>query len=118
MGFMALGKELATLSCSDDEERWAAVVRRDRSADGTFYYSVGTTGVYSRPSCLARLALRENVRFHSSCEEAEQAGFRPCKRCRPNENPGIDQRTVRVAKACRLIETAEQMPRLKALAEA
>ena len=70
---------------SSDEERWEAVVRRDRAADGAFYYAVQTTGVYCRPSCAARLARREHVRFHTTCEEAEQAGFRPCKRCRPHQ---------------------------------
>jgi AraC family transcriptional regulator of adaptative response/methylated-DNA-[protein]-cysteine methyltransferase len=67
-----------------DEARWAAVVERDAAADGEFYYSVRTTGVYCRPSCKARPALRKNVGFHLSCAEAEQAGFRPCKRCKPN----------------------------------
>jgi len=67
-----------------DAERWAAVVRRDPVADGVFYYSVRTTGVYCRPSCPARLARRENVRFHATGAEAQAAGFRPCKRCRPN----------------------------------
>ncbi len=117
MGFMATRKELAVSLYSNDEERWAAVVRRDRGAEGVFYYSVRTTGVYCRPSCAARLARRENVRFHSSCEEAEAAGFRPCKRCRPNEAGLSEQRAAIVAKACRLIETAGEMPNLEALAE-
>lgn len=68
-----------------DDDRWTAVVERDARADNFFYYSVATTGVYCRPSCAARLALRENVAFHVSRADAEQAGFRPCKRCRPNE---------------------------------
>jgi AraC family transcriptional regulator of adaptative response/methylated-DNA-[protein]-cysteine methyltransferase len=101
-----------------DEERWAAVVRRDRSADGVFYYSVWTTGVYCRPSCVSRPALRKNVRFHASCEEAQQAGFRACKRCRPHA-PGLAElHAAGVAKACRLIETSDGMPNLDALAEA
>jgi len=65
-----------------DADRWNAVVQRDRAANGAFYYSVRTTGVYCLPSCPARLARRENVRFHTTCADA--AGFRPCKRCRPN----------------------------------
>ncbi len=56
---------------------WAAVKARDRSFDGTFYYSVATTGVCCRPSCAARLANRENVAFHATAGEAEAAGFRP-----------------------------------------
>src|SRR4029453_13617582 len=88
---------------SRDEERWEAVVRRDRAADGTFYYSVRTTGVYCRPSCAARLARREHVRFHATCEEAEQAGFRPCKRCQPTKPALAAQHAAAVAKAFHLI---------------
>jgi AraC family transcriptional regulator, regulatory protein of adaptative response / methylated-DNA-[protein]-cysteine methyltransferase len=102
----------------DDDERWAAVMRRDPRADGIFYYSVLTTGVYCRPSCAARLPRRETVRFHASRDAAERSGFRPCKRCRPGEPPAAEQRALAVAKACRLIETAAEMPRLEALAEA
>ena len=72
-------------SFSGDHDRWSAVVERDARADGIFIYSVATTGVYCRPSCAARLARRENVAFHNTCADAEQAGFRPCKRCRPNQ---------------------------------
>ena len=68
-----------------DNDRWTAVLRRDATADGRFYYSVRTTGVYCRPSCAARPARRENVRFHATAADAEAAGFRPCRRCRPNE---------------------------------
>ena len=74
-----------TSSLLDDDACWKAVKRRDRAADGTFFYSVRTTGVYCRPSCAARLPRRENVAFHKTCADAERAGFRPCKRCRPNE---------------------------------
>ncbi|HLH90372.1 MAG TPA: bifunctional DNA-binding transcriptional regulator/O6-methylguanine-DNA methyltransferase Ada [Xanthobacteraceae bacterium] len=101
-----------------DAARWEAVQRRDPAADGAFFYSVRTTGVYCRPSCAARLARRENVAFHASPAAAEKAGFRPCKRCRPNE-PGLAERqAAAVAKACRLIEQAEEMPSLAALAKA
>ena len=103
---------------SSDDARWEAVVRRDRTADGAFYYSVRTTGVYCRPSCAARLARREHVRFHATCAEAEQAGFRPCKRCRPHEPALAAQHAAAMAKACRLIEATEDMPNLDALAEA
>jgi hypothetical protein len=65
------------------DPRWTAIVNRDAAADGAFLYSVRTTGVYCRPSCKARLARPENVAFHASAKEAEDAGFRPCKRCRP-----------------------------------
>jgi AraC family transcriptional regulator, regulatory protein of adaptative response / methylated-DNA-[protein]-cysteine methyltransferase len=102
---------------STDDERWAAVVRRDRRADGIFYYSVRTTGVYCRPGCAARGARRENVRFHATRQEAEAAGFRPCKRCRPGERGLAERHAAAVAKACRLIETSEEMLNLDALAE-
>jgi len=101
-----------------DESRWAAVARRDRAADGQFYYSVSTTGVYCRPSCAARLALRQNVSFHTTQEEARQAGFRPCRRCKPDQPSLVEQYAAKVAEACRLIETCEQAPSLAALARA
>src|SRR5690348_11650479 len=69
---------------SERDPRWAAIVARDRSADGSFFYSVRTTGVYCRPSCGARMPKPVNVSFYASAEDAERAGFRPCKRCRPD----------------------------------
>ena len=93
-----------------DHQKWTAVVERDPRADDVFYYSVRTTGVYCRPSCAARLARRENVLFHSSTADAELAGFRACKRCRPNELPLSARRAEAIAKACRLIEEAEDGP--------
>ena len=102
----------------DAAKRWAAVVARDRHADGHFVYSVRTTGVYCRPSCASRCARREHVRFHLTSVDAERAGFRPCKRCRPNE-PGLaERRAAVVAAACRVIERAESPPSLDALADA
>jgi AraC family transcriptional regulator of adaptative response/methylated-DNA-[protein]-cysteine methyltransferase len=103
---------------ADDEARWAAVTHRDRRADGAFYYSVRTTGVYCRPSCASRRARRENVRFHATREEAERAGFRPCRRCRPHQAGVTEQRAAAVARACRLIAAAEELPDLDALAQA
>ena len=105
-------------SFASSDARWDAVRRRDRAADGAFYYSVLTTGVYCRPSCAARLPRRANVAFHATCEEAEAAGFRPCKRCRPNEGPLAERHASVVAQACRLIEEAEEAPSLDALARA
>jgi uncharacterized protein len=70
---------------ASDDERWEAVCRRDRAAAGAFVYSVRTTGVYCLPACGARLPRRENVGFHATGADAEQAGFRPCKRCRPDQ---------------------------------
>ena len=98
------------------DPRWASVVARDPKADGRFYYSVRTTGVYCRPSCAARLARAENVRFHLSCAEAEREGFRPCKRCKPDQPSLVEQHAATVAKVCRLIETEEELPGLAQLA--
>jgi len=100
-----------------DDDRWQAVTRRDPAADGAFYYSVLTTGIYCRPSCAARRPRRENIGFHASAAEAERAGFRPCKRCRPNEAALAERQAQAVAKACRSIEQAEELPSLDALAE-
>jgi AraC family transcriptional regulator, regulatory protein of adaptative response / methylated-DNA-[protein]-cysteine methyltransferase len=101
-----------------DDARWETLRRRDRAADGAFYYGVLTTGVYCRPSCAARLPRRENVRFHGTGAEAERAGFRPCKRCRPNEAAFAERQAEMVAQACRMIEEAEEMPSLDDLAAA
>ncbi|MEX0922255.1 MAG: Ada metal-binding domain-containing protein [Rhodovibrionaceae bacterium] len=68
---------------ASDDEKWAAMQRRDTAADSHFVFSVGTTGVFCRPSCPGR-PLRKNVRFHRSGAEAARAGYRPCKRCRPD----------------------------------
>ena len=105
---------LAAATVSDP--RWAAVVARDRKADGEFVYSVKTTGVYCRPSCGARPARPENVAFHATAGEAERAGFRPCKRCRPDEASLAERNAARVAGLCRLIESAGEALSLKDLA--
>src|SRR5437879_4153270 len=99
-----------------DRDRWEALVRRDSNADGQFYYSVSSTGVYCRPSCSARLARRENVRFHVSWQDAERAGFRPCKRCQPNGLTLTEERAAKIAAACRAIESGEELPNLETLA--
>src|SRR5258708_12399657 len=80
--------ELAAATTNDP--RWAAVVARDPKADGRFFYSVRTTGVYCRPCCAARLARPENVRFHTTTQDAEVAGFRSCKRCKPDQPTMVD----------------------------
>jgi len=101
---------------TENDSRWASVVARDPAADGKFYYSVGTTGVYCRPSCAARLARPENVRFHETPAHAEQAGFRPCKRCKPDQASPMEQHAARIAAVCRLIEKSEEAPSLEQLA--
>ncbi len=101
-----------------DAERWEAVIRRDPAADGVFFYSVATTGVFCRPSCGARQARREHVAFHQSAAEAERAGFRPCRRCRPSDAPLAERHAALVVEACRAIDAAEDAPELGALAAA
>ncbi|MCB1811411.1 MAG: bifunctional DNA-binding transcriptional regulator/O6-methylguanine-DNA methyltransferase Ada [Candidatus Competibacteraceae bacterium] len=103
-------------SATLNDPRWAAVQARDPAADGRFYYSVRTTGVYCRPSCAARLARPENVQFHASCAEAEQAGFRPCKRCQPDQPDRSTRYAAKVTAACRIIEQTEPPPKLEELA--
>ena len=100
----------------EQDPRWAALAARSVAADGTFFYSVRTTGVYCRPSCGARLPRPENVRFHATREEAERAGFRPCKRCRPDRPSLAEQHAATVTEICRLIETSSRVPALDALA--
>ena len=100
------------------DPRWARVISRDKTADGRFWYSVETTGIYCRPSCPSRLANPKNVRFHDTITAAEQAGFRACRRCNPNGLSIGAENAELVAKACRLIEDAEAEPSLTVLARA
>lgn len=93
------------------DPRWQSIVARDAAA--SFLYSVKSTGVYCLPSCAARLPRPENVAFHASCDDAERAGFRPCKRYQPREAP---RNATLIAEACRAIEAAETEPALNDLA--
>ena len=79
-----------------------------RRADGTFVTAVATTGIYCRPSCAARRPLRQNVRFYATCAEAEAAGFRACKRCKPNAPAGESEHT---AEDCRSLPARSKRPR-------
>jgi AraC family transcriptional regulator of adaptative response/methylated-DNA-[protein]-cysteine methyltransferase len=101
-----------------DDLRWARVVARDRTADGQFWYSVATTGVYCRPSCASRTANPKNVTLHDTLAAARATGFRPCKRCNPDGASLEAQNAALVAKACRLIEQSDEPRSLADLAEA
>jgi len=101
-----------------NDSRWAQVIARDRSADGQFWYSVATTGIYCRPSCPSRVANPKNVQLHDTLEEARATGFRPCKRCNPDGLSLDAENAALVAKACRLIENSEEEPGLNDLASA
>ena len=102
----------------DPERCWQSVTARERAADGSFYYAVRTTGVYCRPSCASRLPRRENVSFHATPADAEAAGFRPCKRCRPTERSAVEAQLAAVAKACAILREREPTPSLAELARA
>ena len=80
---------------------------------GDSIISVKTTGVYCRPSCAARPPRPENVQFYSSREEARKAGFRPCKRCKPDGPALTELNSEKIAAACRLIEHSDHAPLLK-----
>jgi AraC family transcriptional regulator of adaptative response/methylated-DNA-[protein]-cysteine methyltransferase len=99
------------------DPRWAAVVARDRAADGRFVYAVRTTGIYCRPSCPSRRARPENVEFHASTADAERAGFRACRRCRPDQAVPRAAQAALVTELCRYIEQTEQPPTLAQLAQ-
>jgi len=101
-----------------DDPRWARVLARDKSADGHFWYSVSTTGVYCRPSCPSRTANPKNVQLHDSLSSATATGFRPCRRCNP-DGPSVEAENITlVAKVCRIIEASEEEPSLEELAGA
>ncbi|AXI61792.1 bifunctional DNA-binding transcriptional regulator/O6-methylguanine-DNA methyltransferase Ada [Pseudomonas kribbensis] len=111
-------KTLSTPLNTQDDPRWAAVVARDPRADGQFVYAVKTTGIYCRPSSLARLPKPQNVEFFDTAEEAEAAGYRPSKRASKDQSDVAAQHAATVAAACRQIESAETLPALNELAEA
>jgi AraC family transcriptional regulator, regulatory protein of adaptative response / methylated-DNA-[protein]-cysteine methyltransferase len=111
--------DLPPLTADSDDARYAAVVARDASRDGAFYYAVRTTGVFCKPSCGARTPKRENVSFHLTIDAALAAGFRACKRCRPDQ-PADDLHREVITAVCRLIDDAiahdQPTPTLDALA--
>ena len=110
-------KPLNEQGYTTDDERWQAVVVRDKDADGRFFYAISTTKIYCYPSCPSRLALRANTRFFETSIEAEHAGFRPCKRCKSDQTTPLNRDALIIAQACRLIEHADEIPRLETLAQ-
>lgn len=100
------------------EQCWAAVASHNVGADGTFVYAVRTTGVYCRPGCASRMPRRENVAFYAGPAAAEAAGFRPCKRCRPNEASAGERHLAAIGRACALIRESDALPSLAELAAA
>jgi AraC family transcriptional regulator of adaptative response/methylated-DNA-[protein]-cysteine methyltransferase len=97
-------------------KRWAAIVARDGRARDEFIYAVRTTGIFCRPGCSSRLPRRENVEFFDTPAGARAAGYRPCRRCRPDGDGQPDPLTERVVRACRFIEASGGAARLSAVA--
>ena len=112
MNFLMEQKTTST----ERDPRWSCVVKRDATANGTFVYAVKTTGVYCRPSCSSRTARPKNVNFYASPADAEAAGYRACQRCHPKGQSLGEAVAAAVAEACRLIEQAEELPKLDDLA--
>jgi AraC family transcriptional regulator of adaptative response/methylated-DNA-[protein]-cysteine methyltransferase len=90
------------------------VRHRDRAA--AFVYAVRTTGIFCRPSCPSRRPLKGHVEFFATPAEAERAGYRPCRRCRPTEAPGGDPWVNRIRRACVYLATVDGHPSLATLA--
>ena len=86
------------------DPRWTALVQRDKSFDGEFVYGVTTTGIYCRPSCPSRLAKPANIKFFDTTDLARQAGYRACKRCKPEAMAQDLRRRDLVEAACRTLE--------------
>ncbi|HEV2108813.1 MAG TPA: bifunctional transcriptional activator/DNA repair enzyme AdaA, partial [Thermomicrobiales bacterium] len=100
------------------DPRWTAIAERDHTAAGRFLYGVTTTGIYCKPGCSSRKPRRQNVRFFLSRAEAERAGFRPCRRCRPDLNVVSDGGGEAVARARELLDQTEEPLSLTELATA
>ncbi|EEQ09187.1 Transcriptional regulator, AraC family [Yersinia mollaretii ATCC 43969] len=113
-GFIMISAKVVSGSAQDP--RWAAVLTRDKAADGQFVYAVKTTGIYCRPSCPSRQAKAEHIEFFADNHAAELAGYRPCKRCQPTQLPLAQQHAEKISRACRLIEQAETPLKLDELA--
>jgi AraC family transcriptional regulator, regulatory protein of adaptative response / methylated-DNA-[protein]-cysteine methyltransferase len=96
--------------------RLAQIRRRDPEAEGVFWYSVSTTGVFCRPTCPSRRAKPENIRLHESLDEARRTGFRACGRCRPLEPSLLERNRALVDQACRLLQTGQTGADLQRLA--
>jgi AraC family transcriptional regulator of adaptative response/methylated-DNA-[protein]-cysteine methyltransferase len=101
----------------NDVDRWKAVVDRENSADGCFYYAVKTTGIFCRPSCSSKLPNCENVEYFLSCQEAQASGYRACKKCRPTGTSVKEETEQKIIKACRIIENSNAVPKLVDLAK-
>ncbi len=110
----------AIVAFASNDARWAAVCARDAAAEGSFWFGVTTTGVYCRPTCRSRAPRRENVRFFDTPDAAAAAGFRPCKRCQPDQaTPAmVIEHAQAVEQACSLLRSSDPAPALAEIAAA
>jgi len=113
---MALAPAVRPKGSPVDPTRWRAVLERDRTADGTFVYAVSTTGIYCRPSCPSRRPRLRHVRLFPTSAEAEQAGYRACRRCHPAADVLVDPWAERIARACAYLAHVDRPPSLTTLA--
>jgi AraC family transcriptional regulator of adaptative response/methylated-DNA-[protein]-cysteine methyltransferase len=118
MANTATGAKSRDIPDTQLDPRWARIVARERAADGLFWYSVATTGVYCRPSCPSRTANPKNVAIHDTRAAARAAGYRACKRCHPDAPSLGAELSALIARACRFIERSETMPALGQIADA
>lgn len=102
----------------EDDHRWQLILDRDKAADGRFWYSVSTTGIYCRPSCPSRAAKSENVSIHGTLEEARATGRRPCRRCNPEGSSTAEGNAALAEAACRTMDAADGPVALAQLANA
>ncbi|HSS20063.1 MAG TPA: bifunctional DNA-binding transcriptional regulator/O6-methylguanine-DNA methyltransferase Ada [Pyrinomonadaceae bacterium] len=103
----AVMKEQLSLLVDDQEAKWQAVLAKDTRSDGQFVFAVSSTRIYCRPSCPSRRPHRERVSFFALPENAEQAGFRACKRCHPRDTSAVDSQMQMVQKVCRLMDESD-----------
>jgi AraC family transcriptional regulator of adaptative response/methylated-DNA-[protein]-cysteine methyltransferase len=107
---------IETMARDQDAVRWGAVLRRDRRHDGAFVFGVTSTGIYCRPSCPAKRARRDRVRFFDAPASAEAAGFRACRRCHPRDGDAGDPRRTLVARVKETLAGADAVLSLAELA--
>lgn len=102
---------------AQDRYKWTAIVQRNKEADGYFFYGVKTTKIFCRPGCSSRLPKIDNVVFFDTTEKAKESGYRPCKRCNPEDQDPNKNLRNKIIKLCQEIEKAEIEPSLEHLAK-
>ncbi len=110
------GLKMNSTGFETEEARWEAVLNRDPEARSAFVYAVATTGIYCRPTCPSRRPRRRNATFYDTAALADGAGYRPCKRCRPEDESFQEKADRRIIEACRILEESEERPTLSQLA--